>query len=138
MALSRFGMSADAFTDISPREFYLALKDDAQTKQEQAKIVCETLRMQTWYLVNLELPQHKRIRKPRHLMSFPWDERMVAQTPEEMRRMFRLIAGANKDRHRKTGRKRGPTGQRTGRVILDEEGNMKRITFEEYKQLTNG
>lgn len=51
------------------------------------------MRLQTFYLVNMQLPKEKLIRDPRALMPFEWDDEYVEEvyipTPDEWEEMDR-------------------------------------------------
>lgn len=55
------------------------------------------MRLQTFYLVNMQLPQEKQIRDPRALMPFDWDDEIPEEdvyipTPDEWEELDRKYA----------------------------------------------
>ena len=69
--------------------------------------------MSTWWLLNVQLPKSKKIRKREKLMQFGWEGigavQKAPQTPEEMKKVFRMIASATKNKKRRK-RKREENG----------------------------
>jgi hypothetical protein len=89
ISLSRFHLSWDEFLDLTPMELSLALEDDNQKEkiglqatEAIIKNICETIRMETFYLNNkltnlLQVwgsKQAKTVSKPDRLIAFVWDK----------------------------------------------------------------
>ena len=90
-------MSYDAFLDITPGEFYLALKDESERKKDEVdaivRMICETIREQTLILFNIQLEQKDRIDNSKKLFAFPWEEQEDdSQTKEEMINTMKAIS----------------------------------------------
>ena len=99
IALSRFGLSVNQFLDITPLEFWLAIKDKDEYELSKIKPVCEAIRMETWWLYNAAVDRRSKIRKKERLMTFPWDkERSLKkpQTREEMKDVMKLMSSGKK------------------------------------------
>src|SRR5262245_54082658 len=85
-ALSRFGMPLEQFLELTPREFFDALWEREQHEQDvvtaQVRIICETIRMQTAHLLNIQLPKLRKIDDLKKIMTFKWESEKVtpAQT----------------------------------------------------------
>ncbi len=97
MALARFGISYRAFLDITPREFYLALEDDGKQKKDKmdavVRPICETIRLQTFHLVNVQLAKKDQVTDEKRLIPFPWDrERFKQQSKQGMVTTMKSIA----------------------------------------------
>ena len=92
-------MTLRTFLDITPLEFYNALIDkekyDTHGIEATVSAICDTIRMQTWYLMNIQLPAGKKISNEKNLMLFPWDheDSKEPQTKEEMIATMKMIAG---------------------------------------------
>lgn len=110
-------MSIEQFEELAPIEFYLALKDHEQVELFRTKYIAEAIRMQTWWQVNMWLKRTKQIRKSEKFMQFPWDRfrKAIQQTPDQMKRMMKMIAGGTKNRERKgkSPRHEKPVGSKT-------------------------
>lgn len=89
-------MSYEAFLDITPGEFYLALRYEGERKKDEVdamvRIICETIREQTLLLYNIQLERKDRVSNPKKLMFFPWDEEDDDQTKEEMINTMKSIS----------------------------------------------
>lgn len=93
-------MTQEEFMDLTPVEFYYAIKDFDDVELRRIKTSAEAIRMSTWWLVNVQLPKRKKIRKPNRIMQFWFDalpEFQKAQTKEQMVATMKLIAGATKN-----------------------------------------
>lgn len=96
--MARFGLTAHEFLQMTPIEFYCALKDHDEIEIAKIKPACEAIRMSTLWLVNIQLPNRKRVRKAERLFAFTWDKKQDTkpQSPEEMKGVMRAIASATK------------------------------------------
>lgn len=95
IAISRFGLPSNQFLDLTPMEFWTAIKDKDEYELSKIKPVCEAIRMETWWLFNAAVDTRSRIRKKERLMAFPWDKGYVAKTPqtrEEMKGVMKFMA----------------------------------------------
>lgn len=99
IAVSRFGLTLDQFLQLTPLEFWLAIKDKDEYELSKIKPVCEAIRMQTWWLYNVAADRRSKIRKKERLMAFPWDkerELKKPQTREEMKDTMKLMASGKR------------------------------------------
>lgn len=103
-------MSLEVFLELTPKEFFAALKNreeyDGFTVKAVIRHVCETIRYQTFWLVNLKLPKNKKIRDPKKIMAFTWESENVKepQTHEEMKAVMKAISsGAKRSKNKKDG-----------------------------------
>lgn len=108
-------MPFEQFLELTPREFSNALWERERHEEEivtaQIKTICETIRLQTLHFVNTQLPKGKKVKNPKQLIRFQWDENILpAQTEEEMKAMMKAIArnfkGKSKNPNRDVNRKR--------------------------------
>ena len=106
IAVSRFGFSWDEFLDLTPREFYLALKDTDDFQMLALKPICNAIRLSTYWLVNIQLPKNKKIRNPKKLWEHSWDRNELPQTKEEMIRTMKFIAKATANNKKKGNKHR--------------------------------
>lgn len=94
-ALSRFGLQFETFLDLTPKQLFASIREkekyDEQFVTYQVRMVCETLRTQTFHLLT---SQGAKIRNVRKLMKFPWEkpEARPAQTAEQMKALMKTIA----------------------------------------------
>lgn len=106
-ALSRFGMPFEVFLELSPKEFFSALyekeKHEADMVLAQIKSICNVIRLQTFHLVNVQLPKGKQVRDVKQLMKFEWDKARPAQTVEEMKGIMKAIAQSFKGKGKTDG-----------------------------------
>lgn len=101
MALARLGVTIHEFLELTPLEFFLAVDDYDKTKEQEVQIIADTIRLSTWWNVNIQVK--RKIRNPKRLWSHPWD-RVVEkkpQTPEEMKNVMKAIAADTKSKQRK-------------------------------------
>lgn len=108
IAVSRFGLDMDVFLELTPYEFFHALNDYEQVEQSKVIPICESIRMNTLWLVNVQLPRGKRVRRAQQLMKFPWDGRQQrkAQTPEQMKNVMKMIAASTANNKSRRQRRR--------------------------------
>lgn len=94
------------FLQLTPREYYLALKDNEKILLSTTRPVCEAIRMSTWWLANLQITQKsKKIRKPEKIMRFIWDDDYKEpQTLKQMKNVMKFIAAATKDNKKRKRR----------------------------------
>ena len=96
LALAHFGLSYDEFKEITPYELRRALRlkfrYDADLVEANTRMICDAIRMEAYHLVNIELPRGKKLRSPRQLMRFYWDNKQKVQTAEEMKAVMKAIA----------------------------------------------
>lgn len=92
-------MKFEDFLDLTPKEFFEALweREEFEEKRIVAHIrpICETIRMQTLHLMNIQLPKGEKIYNLKRLMKFKWEkeeETRPAQTFESMRSIMKAIA----------------------------------------------
>lgn len=83
LALSRFNLTPDQFFNLTPLEFFNALEDHNKRTDNSRQFQLETMRLQTLYLINANLPEHKQYKDPRVLMKFEWEKDPSAE-PVEM------------------------------------------------------
>lgn len=101
------------FLDLTPAEFYTSLWEKEQHEEDvviaQVRIVCETIRLQTAHLINIQTGKGHKIRNVKKLMRFQWEQEVQpAQTKEEMIGMMKMIAKGlpNKKKNDASNRRR--------------------------------
>lgn len=107
-------MSLKEFLELTPKEFFEALWEREEHEEHkiiaQVRMICETIRLQTAHLLNIQLPRGKKIQRLSSLMQFDWDKKKAkpAQTKEEMKAIMKVIAGTFKGTKKKNedGKKR--------------------------------
>ena len=118
IALSRFGLSVDAFFDTTPREFHIALRDHAETIQLQSQfdqeLAFESARFIAFHVWNSAGKVLKRpFDRMEQVFPFPWDKESPQrkQSPDEMKGIlmgiaFHQNARIDKREKRKSNRKK--------------------------------
>ena len=62
--------------------------------ESNVKIICDTIRVQTYYQLNVQLAKKDKVKKPSDLIAFPWDDKTVKrQTKKQMVNVMKAIAG---------------------------------------------
>ena len=74
MVLSRLKLTPPQFYDLTPVEFYEALSDHELEIENNRRFELEKMRIQTFYLINIQLPISKRLKQPKELISFEWEQ----------------------------------------------------------------
>lgn len=89
-------MSFEMFLDLTPIEFFEALWEKEKHEEDivmaYVRPLCESIRMSTFHLCNLQLK--RKINDPKKLMKFNWENSTPAQTREEMKKTMKQIAKA--------------------------------------------
>lgn len=89
------------FYALSPIEFHYALQDFNDLEIAHHKAIYESMRLQTFMLMNIQLPRKDKIKRPEDLMKFGWDggnapKEVKKQTVEEMKAVLKGIVQAFK------------------------------------------
>lgn len=89
MALSRLHITPQQFYDLSPVEFYEALKDhqDRETimLEQQVQSTFDAMRLNALVVYNSAMGRKKGIKDPKKLFQFPWDKEEREQSDEELK-----------------------------------------------------
>lgn len=89
-------MPFETFLDLTPKEFFDVLYDKEEHEKDiilaQVRTICDTIRLQTYHLVNVQLSEKKKIRDSKQLMKFEWDKPKPTQTAEDMKKVMKAIA----------------------------------------------
>ena len=80
MAIGRLGLSLDEFYDMTPSELSGAINSHHEARNLETRHMMEMIRWQTCYLLNVHIPEGKRL-KPIDLLRFNWEETPAADTP---------------------------------------------------------
>lgn len=95
--MSRFGLSAKQFYDLTPLEFYEALKDYAAQEKTKGQIHYEAAR---FICVSVWNSSGKKLRQPirdvKDFMPFPWEKTKVQDWTEMMAAMREVATKQNK------------------------------------------
>lgn len=81
----------DEFYDMSPKEYYHAMKGYWDREVRHMRQSYEVMRMHAVLTINPHLPRGKQIGDPRKLIRFTW-EGVKVQTMEEMKAMLMAMA----------------------------------------------
>lgn len=73
VACSTLGLNLDEFLQLSPNELYHALLKKKDEVEMRHRFELETMRLQTFYLINVQLPRKSQIATPKELMKFEWE-----------------------------------------------------------------
>ncbi len=71
------GLSRREFYDLTPIDFNYACDKFLEEKESNMKIAYDCMRLQTLYLINIQLASENKITDPRELMHFYWDEEIT-------------------------------------------------------------
>jgi hypothetical protein len=74
IAICRLKISSDDFYNLTPIEFDYALGDYIKEVELNNRFELEVMRLQTLYLVNMQLDQNNQIKDVKDLMRFKWEE----------------------------------------------------------------
>lgn len=69
------GLSSSDFYDLTPIEFDYALKEHIEFEHSKQKFESNWIRLQTYYLLNIQLDKESRFSSPEAFMPFDWDEK---------------------------------------------------------------
>jgi len=95
-------LTLEEFEDLSPAELSLLFEKDVEHKQDKVTIAfrssCEVMRIQTMYLINVQVKKESQIWQQQKFMPFTWDDKEVKkQSVEEMKQiMFGIARTQNK------------------------------------------
>lgn len=99
-------MPLEQFLDLTPREFFDALREretyESNMAFDQVRTICQTIRYHA--LVSVNTQRKRPIMNPKKLWVFSWEKEDVApaQTKEEMVAMMKAIAKYYKSKKDKT------------------------------------
>lgn len=105
-------MLFEQFLDLTPYEFYEGLREKEKHEEQlvlsNVRTICETIRLQTLHLVNVQLPKGKKVSNIKKLMLFKWEkEPQPAQTQEQMKAIMKALAkGLSKRKKKGDGKNR--------------------------------
>jgi hypothetical protein len=97
IAINRLHLSPDEFYSLTPLEFDYALKDFNDQSQFKLRYEAELMRLQTAYLININLEEKNQFDDPRKLMRFPWESenKNEEQSEPNWEALEREIKGVN-------------------------------------------
>lgn len=72
--MSRLHITPAQFYNLTPLEFDEALVDWNKVEESRQHFELEKMRIQTLYLVNIQLKKEDQIKDARKLITFPWDK----------------------------------------------------------------
>jgi hypothetical protein len=86
------GLNYNEFYRLTPIEFYYALKDWKECQENNQRFSLEVMRLQTFYLLNIQLSRENRYRKPSDMMPFTFDKDKIDDdfeipTPEKWKQL---------------------------------------------------
>jgi hypothetical protein len=94
-------MSVTEFYQLSPIEFYYSMEAYSDERMDEKKTAYEVMRLQTFFLLNIQLAKKDKIKEVQKLMPFPWDKEKInnvvpKQSVEEMKVVLKNIVQAFK------------------------------------------
>lgn len=94
VAISRLHISRDEFYFLTPIEFHYALKDFNEYNKINQRFELIKMRLQTFYLLNIQLSQESRYNSPEEMMPFEFDykepKQVLELTEEDWARLDRF------------------------------------------------
>jgi hypothetical protein len=72
IGLGCLGLSVNEFYEMRPVHFFMKLGEYNREQEQKFRLDAELIRLQTTTLVNIQLPENKKI-NPASLWKFPWD-----------------------------------------------------------------
>lgn len=91
------GLSPDEFYSMRLSHFFLKMQGFYKRIENEQRARAELVRMQTVYLVNVQLKREDRFKSPAELWQLPWDNTEVAtvasesQNPEDLKQLLNLL-----------------------------------------------
>jgi len=77
---------------MTPLEFDSFYKGAINTYENKEQQQWERMRLQTWFLINVQLERKKQIKKPEKLIKFPWEKidipKFTHEQKEEIKRKW--------------------------------------------------
>ena len=74
IAISRLHLSREEFYYLTPIEFHYALIDVNEQRKIDQRFELEKMRIQTFYLLNIQLSKNDKFDSPLEMMPFEWDK----------------------------------------------------------------
>jgi len=74
-------ISREEFYNLTPIEFYEALKDHSDQTQVVERNRLESMRLQTLYLINIQLAKENKFKSLHEVMPFNWDSEGSIEVP---------------------------------------------------------
>ena len=95
VAMIYIGLTREQFFDSTPLEIFLLFKINNEKKRNEfiatQRAMFESMRLQTLYLINIQLERKDRYKHPEKLMPFEWDQKIKSEitrfTDEEGKRL---------------------------------------------------
>jgi hypothetical protein len=86
---------------MSPIEFYYAMEEYSERKMVDARVIYESMRLQTYFLIDIQLSKGHKLKGVTKLMKFPWDienkpQEVKKQSMEEMKQVLKGIVNTFK------------------------------------------
>jgi hypothetical protein len=93
IALGYLNMPPGEFWHMRLKDFFLKLKFWQHWQEEQTKQTAELVRLQTYQLINIQLTEKDKLKKPSELWRYEWDEEAKQATvdPEMTQRMLKSL-----------------------------------------------
>lgn len=86
IAIARLGLTRNEFYDLSPIEFYHSLEEHRKAIDDNRRFELNKMRLQTFYLFNIQVDKKNRFKSPEKMMPFDWEKvqkEVVIPTPEK-------------------------------------------------------
>ncbi len=118
----------EEYLKLTPIEFFHALNQRHKKEEDLilniVRPICESVRMSTLYLFNIQVRKKDRIRNVKKLMVFPWERKYTKpQTLKEMKGVMKVMTTKieGKKGKKRRVRKRGPIGKTLDRFDLNKK-----------------
>jgi hypothetical protein len=96
LVISRLGLSVSQMDDLTPVELHYGLVDFFERNEQLIKADFERMRLQTMYLVNIQVRKEDQKQDVTKFMPLPWDEKkkqsIEKQSVDDMKNTLLSIA----------------------------------------------
>lgn len=83
-------MGSVEFWEMTLRDFFIKLHYFNKMKQQEYQSQAELIRLQTLTLVNIQLASKDKIKDPKRLWRFPWDEEDIKRESDDISNALKL------------------------------------------------
>lgn len=94
--MSVLSLSPKEFWESTPVEICNALDFSHKLREEEIRDRWDIMRLQTFYLININLDKNNQLSDPEDLIKFPWDEKKIKSVEEpDWEKLEKDIKGIN-------------------------------------------
>ena len=91
------GMTEKEFGEMGVQTFFLKLFYFNQKREGEMRFNAEIARLQTFALINIQLSEKHKLKKPQDMFKYTWEEEEERKTkPQDPQTLAELVAKANK------------------------------------------